>query len=142
MKNYFSEKFKLINLGLFSLVLIVIMLVYIYVDSVNCINNCSLEFKKGFLNPVYSGGKWLVLILGTLLFFPSHIFRKWLFYVAPPILLLIWYMVQGISVYSGNLFNPTRAKMAENGMFVLVIFTAIFVLVQLYLNWKKVKNNI
>lgn len=139
MKKYLKEKFKLINLGLFLVLLLMTVFIYIYVNSGNCINNCSVELKKGIINPMYSGGKWLTIIVGTLLIFPVHIFRKWLFYVGPPILLLTFYLVQGISVYSGNLLNPTRAKMAENGMFVLAIVTAIFILVHLYLNWKKVK---
>ncbi|MBY0538529.1 hypothetical protein K2P47_04005 [Patescibacteria group bacterium] len=139
MKKYFKEKFKLINLFLFLVVLLTVVFVYLYVNSGNCINNCTVELKKGIINPVYSGGLWLAVILGILLLFPAQIFRKWLFYIAPPILLITLYLVQGISVYSGNPLNPTRAQMAENGMFVLAVVTTLFVLMQLYLSWKKIK---
>lgn len=130
MKKLLREKFKSINLIFFLGVLLTAIYIYFYVNSGQCNINCSLEFKKGILNPIYSSSIWLVGILGSLLIFPATIFRKWLFYIAPPILLITLYLVQGISVYSGNPFNPTRAKMAENGMLILSVVTVIFVLIQ------------
>jgi hypothetical protein len=128
MKRVICEKYKLINLISFITVSAVVLVIYMYVEQGHCIDNCSLEIKKGILNPIFSGGKWLAGILGVLLFFPSRIFRKWLFFIAPVFLLLTYYLVQGISVYSGNLLNPTRAKMAENGMVALVVVTGLFVI--------------
>lgn len=128
MKKIILDKYKLINIVGFVIVSITVFLIYSYVEFGYCIDNCSLDFKKGILNPIFSGGKYLAGILGVLLFVPTHIFRKWLFYIAPVILLLTFYIVQGISVHSGNLLNPTRAKMAENGMVVLAVVTVIFVI--------------
>lgn len=137
MKSFLLNTYKIINFVIMVVTCLIVIGIYYYVTSGQCINNCSYELKQGLIDPIYSGGKWLVAVLGVLLIFPGHIFRKWLFYIAPPILILTWYLVQGISVYSGNLFNPTRAKMAENGMFVLAFVTTVFVLAQLYLDWKK-----
>lgn len=140
MKGIIFEKYKIINLILFIFIFLVVASLYIYVTRGYCIDNCSLDLKKGIINPLFSGGKWLAGILGVLLFFPSRIFRKWLFYIAPPILLLTFFIVRGISVYSGNLLNPTRAKMAENGMMLLAVVTSIFVVTHLILNWRKKKS--
>ncbi|MCA9358873.1 hypothetical protein KC926_01555 [Candidatus Kaiserbacteria bacterium] len=95
----------------------------------------------GVYHPVMVTVKWLAGILGVLLFVPTHIFKKWLLYVAPIILLLTHYLVQDISVYSGNLLNPTRAKMAENGMYVLVIVTIIFVIGHMVYDYRKNKTS-
>lgn len=137
MKDIFFKKYKLINLAFFIIVSIITAVIYLYVNQGNCIDNCSLELKKGILNPLFTGGKLLLIILGILLFFPTHIFRKWLFYIAPPVILLTFYLVQGISVYSGNLLNPTRGKMAENGMIILAVVTMMFIVTQLFLDWKR-----
>ncbi|MBP6924319.1 MAG: hypothetical protein KBB78_02000 [Candidatus Pacebacteria bacterium] len=128
MKQIIFEKYKIINLFLFLGLMVTVVGIYFSVDQGYCVDRCSLEFKKGFLNPIFSGGKWLAGILAVLLFVPSRIFRKWLFYIAPPILLLTFFLVQGISVYSTNLLNPTRAKMAENGMMLLAVVTVVFVI--------------
>ena len=139
MKSIIFEKYKLINITLFLSVLLLVGALYVYVSQGYCLENCSLDLKKGIMNPLFSGGKWLAAILGILILFPAHIFRKWLFYVAPVVLLLTWYLVQGISVYSSNLLNPTRAKMAENGMMLLAGVTVVFVLAHLIYDWHKKK---
>lgn len=142
MKSKIFEKYKLIN----SVVFVVLLCVLFFMN-VNYTNWFSgpdaLDFYKYFYaiyDPIYSGGKWLVVILGVLLLFPSRIFKKWLFFVAPPVLLLTYFLVQGISVYSGNLLNPTRAQMAENGMIVLAVITAVFVVISLLLDRKNKAN--
>ena len=75
--------------------------------------------------------------MGVLLLFPSRYFRKWLFFIAPVFLFLTYYLVQGISVYSNNLLNPTRAKMAENGMIALAVVTIVFLIGHLIYDRRK-----
>lgn len=137
MKKIILDKYKYINILLLIIVLITTISIYFYVQGGSCIDSCSLNVKKGILNPIFSGGKWLAGILAVFIFIPSHIFRKWLLYIAPIIILITIYLAQGISVYSTNLLNPTRAKMAENGMFVLAVVTFIFVLLHLIRDRKK-----
>lgn len=62
--------------------------------------------------------------------------QKWLFFVAPPILLLTYFLVASISVYSGSVLNITRGQMAENGMIGLALVTAVFVLVHCLSDWR------
>ncbi len=140
MKSKIFEKYKLINIFCFVFVGVVVSITYYYITLGYCVNNCDIELKKGLLNPIYSGGKWLLIILGFLLLFPPHIFKKWLFFVAPPVLLLTYFLVQGTSVYSGNLLNPTRAQMAENGMIVLAVITVVVVVISLLLDRKNKAN--
>lgn len=137
MKKIICEKYKIINLALLVSISSLVLGIYLYVMQGHCINNCSLEIKKGIINPFYSGGVWLSGILAALLLFPARLFRTWLLYIAPPILLLTFWLVQGISVHSGNLLNPTRAKMAENGMMLLALITMLFLITSLILERRK-----
>lgn len=137
--------YKYLNVALLITVAVIIYYYY-YLLSMPCSDpvnetTCIYDYKYAIYQPIYFGGKWLAIILGVLLFLPTHIFRKWLFYVAPPVILLTLYLVQDISVYSNSLLNPTRAKMTENGMFVLAAVTVVFVAVHLFLDWKKKRNN-
>jgi hypothetical protein len=139
MKSFFQERYKKVNIILFATVLLIVILLYGYVELGYCLENCSLELKKGVMNPIFSGGEWLAGILGLLLFVPTHIFKKWLLYIAPVIIILTIYLVQGISIYSGNLLNPSRGQMAENGMILLAAITVVFVVGHLVYDWRKKK---
>lgn len=137
MKKIIFEKFKIVNIILFVLAFVGHAVMYINYN--RWFQSADIDYIyrvfDGVYHPVMVSLKWLAGILGVLLFVPSQIFRRWLFYIAPFFLLITFYFVQGISVYSGNLLNPTRAKMAENGMIVLAVVTFIFVagsLVQIY----------
>lgn len=139
MTHSILKKYKILNVILF--VLISILLAYMYVSYTKWfVGEGSYDFYKYYYaiyEPIYEGGKWLALILGILLFFPAYIFRRWLVYVAAPIILLTIYLVQEISVYSGNFLNPSRGQLAAYGMIVLAAITSVFVLVQLYFNRKR-----
>lgn len=140
IKKVLFEKCKIINLILTVIVGVVVVAIYYYVTSGNCVDNCSYELKQGLIDPIYSGGKILVLILAALLILPRQMFRKWLFFIAPPIFLLTCILVSNISVYTNSLVIPTRAKMAENMMEFLAIVTVIFVVGHLLYDWKKKKS--
>lgn len=141
MKKIIFGKYKLINLLLFVSTAIAFTIMSTTYD--RWFKNADIYYIydvfDGIYHPATVASKWLAGILAALLFFPARIFRKWLFYVAPPILLLTYFLVQGISVYSSNLLNPTRAKMAENGMMFLALVTVIFVSSHLIYEWRKKK---
>ena len=139
MKNIICEKYKLINIFLFVFILFFLFYMHNHYDSWFR-GNEALDFDKyyrGIYSPIFYGGKWLAGILAVLLFFPARFFRIWLLYIAPPILLLTFWLVQGISVHSGNLLNPTRAKMAENGMMLLALITVLFLVTSFIIEWRK-----
>lgn len=141
MTHSVLKKYKILNVILF--VLISVLLAYMYASYTKWfVGEGSYDFYKYYYaiyEPIYEGGKWLALILGILLFLPAHIFRRWLVYIAAPIILLTTYLVQEISVYSGNFLNPSRGQLAAYGMILLAIVTFIFVLITLLLSWKKRK---
>jgi hypothetical protein len=139
MKKIIFEKWKVINLISCVSIAFVVVLIYMYVKQGLCIDNCSIDLKKGMLNPLYSGGKILAMILGVLLLFPSHVFKKWLVFVLPIPLGVTYWLVQDISVYSGGVLYISRAQMAENGMIVLAIITALFAVGHLVYDWQKKK---
>ena len=145
MKNVIFDKYKFVNFSL--LIVVVLLLAYMGAKYADWFKNTDdiyylYNYRDGIYDPIFIGGKWLVTILGVLLLFPSRIFRKWLFYIAPVVLLLTWYLVQGISVYSSNLLNPTRAKMAENGMMLLALITVVFVIGHLVYDRRKKKTTL
>jgi hypothetical protein len=141
MKNIIFEKYKLVNVSLFIIVLIVFAVMNLNYNKWFQGADIDYIYKvfDSIYHPVMVSAKWLAAILGVLLLFPARIFRKWLFYIAPVVLLLTWYLVQGISVYSSNLLNPTRAKMAENGMMLLAAVTVVFVIGHLVYDRRKNK---
>ena len=141
MKSIIFERYKLMNISLSFIVLVVFCVMSLNYNRWFQDADIDHIYKvfDAIYHPVMVSAQWLAAILGALILVPSRIFRKWLFYVAPPILLLTWYLVQGISVYSSNLLNPTRAKMAENGMMLLAVVTVIFVVGHLIYDRRKKK---
>jgi hypothetical protein len=141
MKNIILEKYKLTNVLLFIIVLVVFTVMNLNYNKWFQGADIDYIYKvfDSIYHPVMVSAKWLAVILGVLLLFPARIFRKWLLYIAPAVLLLTWYLVQGISVYSSNLLNPTRAKMAENGMILLAAITVVFVIGHLIYDRRKKK---
>ncbi len=139
MKKIILEKYKLINLGL--LLALLALLAYMNTNYENWFKGPeALDFYKYYYaiyNPVFVSVTWLSGILAAFIILPSKLFRIWLFYIAPAFLLLTYFLVKGISVYSTNLLNPTRGQMAENGMFVLAVVTAVYVVGKLIYDWKK-----
>ena len=144
LKRIIWEKYKIMNIGLALMFFVLFLfvkanygtwfsgnddIVYIY------------KYYDGIYKPVLVGLTWLTGILAALLVLPSQIFRKWLFYIAPVFLFLTFVIVQGISVYSSNLLNPTRAQMVENCMIVLSVITVLFVVYQLVSIWRKGKTS-
>jgi hypothetical protein len=141
MKNIIFEKYKLVNVVSCVTVLVVFAVMNFFYNKWFQGADIDYLYKvfDSIYHPVMVAAKWLAVILGVLILFPSHIFRKWLFYIAPAVLLLTWYLVQGISVYSSNLLNPTRAKMAENGMMLLAAITVVFAIGHLVYDRQKKK---
>lgn len=140
MKKIIFEKYKLINVGLIFTFLSV--LVYMNTNYENWFRQDAdifyiYKYYDGIYSPIFISATWLSGILAALLLLPSKFFRVWLFYIAPVFLLLTYLLVQGISVYSTNLLNPTRGQMAENCMVVLAVVTTIFVLGRYIYDWKK-----
>ena len=131
--------YKVVNVLMFLVSIIGATAIHFYLKLGYCIDVCSFELLRGFIKPAYHFLLGFGLINFFLIFFPGYIFRKWLLYVAPPLLLLTIYLIQDISVYSGNLLNPTRAKMAENMMIILALVTVVFVAINLFINWRKNK---
>lgn len=138
MRKNFTDKYKKINAALFLVSSAVFLTLYLFVSLGYCLDFCSYEIKDGLIDPFYSGAKWLSLILLLLTTVPSHIFRRWLFYVAPLPMILTIFLVQNISIYSSGIMQISRGKMAEDGMIVLGIVTIIFVFGHLIYDKKKI----
>lgn len=120
--------YKWINVILFLISFFVTYLIWFIFNSGECVGVCSFEDIRGVMKPLYFGGKILTLIFAVLLFVPSHIFRKWLFYILPIFLVLTGYFVQDTSVYSSGIGHMSKAVIAENGMYLLGFVTLLFVL--------------
>jgi hypothetical protein len=143
MKSIFWEKYKLINIALLGLTLFAFAFVQLnysrwFVDA-----DIDYIYKvfDGIYHPILVISKWFVGILAVLLFFPSHVFKKWLFFVLPIPLIVTIILIVNISVYSSGVLYISRAQMAKNGMFVLAIITALFIVgCLIYFRKKKIRN--
>lgn len=132
---------RLAKFGLPFLCLTVAIGIFLYFKMGLCADRCSYESIHTFLKPIYQGSQILFAISAFLLFVPPHIFRKWLFYIAPVFVALTVWQVQDISVYAGGMLVVTRTQMAQIGMIALGAATLIFVLGHLgYDYWKKKKT--
>lgn len=131
------NKYKIINVILLAVVSVVIYGIHYYIGEGYCRDGCSLEFKKGILNPLLSAGKVLIPILAFLLLFPGHYFRRWLYYVLPIPLILTVIVVANISVHTSSITVTPRYLAAEYGMYVLGVCTVLFVLWQGWREWRK-----
>lgn len=144
MKKIILEKFKLIN-GIL-LALLIMLLIYMNINYETWFKDVDTYYFYNYYYaiyaPVFAGGKILAIILGGLLFLPSRFFMKWLFFVLPIPLLVTYWAVQDISVYSGGVLYISRAQMATNGMMLLAVVTVVFVAGHLLYDWnirRKVK---
>ena len=142
---YFLRKiglYKWINIILFLIGSLVLGYMYINYNSW-CKGKdiyCYYNFYDAIYNPLYFGVRILTVLLGMLLFVPTHIFRKWLFYVAPIIIVITIWRVQSISVYSSGIATITKANMAQIGMYFLALVTTLFVLGHLAYDYRKKKQ--
>jgi hypothetical protein len=141
MKKIIFERYKLVNIILFVAMLIVFTIMTTNYNKwfQNADIGYIYKIFDAIYHPIMIATKWLAGILGGLLLFPSHIFKKWLFFVLPIPLVVTYWLVQNISVNSGGVLHITRAQMAENGMIVLTMVTAVFVVGHLLYDRKKKK---
>lgn len=141
MKKVIFEKFKLVNIALFILTLAAFSIMSLTYN--RWFQNADIDHIYRVFDAVYHPimiiAKWLAGIFVILIFFPSYIFKKWLFFVLPIPLLVTYWLVQDISVYSGGVLYISRAQMAENGMIGLAVITAVFVAGHLIYDWKNKK---
>ena len=122
---------------LFFIAVIIITIFSWYLLGLDCKDaSCLFDKKLSLYAPLYYGGRWLVLVTFALLFISPGIFKKWLLYIASPVLLLSIFLVGSISVYSDGIIKMSRSDMAELCMQGLAIVTIVFLLVQKYLQRK------
>jgi hypothetical protein len=141
MKKIIFERYKLINIILFLVMLIAFTIMNANYNK--WFQNADISYVyrvfDAIYHPIMVATKWLACILGMLLLLPSHIFKKWLFFVLPIPLIATYWLVQNISVNSGGILHITRAQMAESGMIVLAVATGLFVAGHLLYDFKKRK---
>jgi hypothetical protein len=142
MKSTFFTKTKLFNIVL--LILSLAVFATIQLNYSRWIDDADIDYIyrvfDGIYHPLLIISKWLAIILGILLFFPSRIFKKWLMFVLPLPLIATIILIANISVYSSGVLYISRAQMAENGMIILAIITAVFVAGHMLYDWKKKKS--
>lgn len=137
------DVYKLINIILLLTTVSTVIFMYLNYDSW-CLGediSCYYNFYDAIYNPLYSAGKILAVILMVLLIIPSHIFRKWLYYVAPVIILITINRVLAVSVYSSSIGSIDRIHMSQLGMYFLGVVTVIFVAGHLVYDRKKGKSS-
>ncbi len=125
------DLYKIINIVLTGIVTLSVVGIYTYIALGLCVDRCSYEVISGLLKPLYAGGKVLAIILAVLLFVPVHIFRKWLYYIAPIVILITINRVIAVSVYSSSIGSIDKIHMAQLGMYFLGVVTIIFVVAHL-----------
>jgi len=121
------QRYKIVNIILFVFSAIFSLCSYYLISSNYCLNGCNLDFKLEVVNPVYAGGYILTGVLAVLLLFPADLFRRWLWYLGGPFLVITLIELSTIPTRGGNIASPTRVGMAELMMQGLVILSVLFI---------------
>lgn len=139
MKDFLTNKYKIINLAFFLVVLAVSSLMDLYRDELFVGKDIKFiyDYHDAIYQPILNATKVLIPILAFLLLFPGHYFRRWLFYVLPVPLILTILVVSNISVHTDSITVTPRYLAAEYGMYVLGACTVIYVLWQGWRDWRK-----
>lgn len=126
-----------LHFSLITLVLVVTVFSW-YMLGIDCNNvKCLYDKKISFYAPLYHASKWLSLIMFFLIFASPDVFKKWLFYIASPTILLTIFLVSNISIYSDGVIKLSRTDMSQLGMQGLAIVTAVFLLIEKYLHKRR-----
>lgn len=136
MKNFLTNKYKIINLVLLLWITFSIFMMDLYRDELFVGKDIKViyDYHDAIYQPIYTAGKTLIPILAFLLLFLGRYFRQWLYYVLPIPLILTILVVSNISVHTNSLTATPRYLAAEYGMYVLGVCTLVFVLWQ---SWRE-----
>ena len=121
-----TDKYKRINWTLLAFSSLSTGLTYFFIINY-CATICTFESKRGWIDPIWSGGIGLTATFAFLLFFSSVLFRKWLLYIAS------WYvpasilLVSQISIYDSSVLAVGRGTAMTYCMMGLFMLTVVFV---------------
>jgi hypothetical protein len=131
------SKSKIFQIILFAAVASFALFINVYVNQGYCVDNCSVDLMRAIINPVSVGSPILAVVLFSLLFFPTDLFRRWSWYLGGPFLLITIWNISTIPTRGGSIISPTRVGMAELLMQILAGFTVLFIVGYYGLQWYK-----
>jgi len=135
------NKYKWINIAFFLFTVMIYGTVHYLFSANYCVDGCNSELKSSIFNPLYAGGHIVIMCLGLLLIFPADLFRRWLFYVGGPFLILSLLEISSIETRGGGITAPTRVGMAELLMQILFAITVLFIVGYYLLTWYKNRSD-
>ncbi len=106
------DSYKKGNIVLFTIAGVTAMAVWYYWQA-NCTQgNCTWELRNFTVRPLLWGGIALTIITGTLVLFPSFIFKQWLRYIFSWGLPLTLYTILVTDPSSSNILSFDRGQVA------------------------------
>lgn len=137
------DNFKKGHIFLFAVTVIITVSVRWYWTNICGGHACSVRLIDNFLQPLLWGGVALTIITGTILFYPSFIFKRWLYYIFSWGFPLALYTILATDPRSSNILSFDRGQVAW------LFGTAFFALTVLYIigiygyrMYKKSLNNL
>jgi hypothetical protein len=119
--------YKIVNLTAAGLFGVTAFVVNYYVNQGYCVDRCGFELMRSFVNPVGISTPIITGVLVFLLLFPADLFRRWLWYLGGPFLILTVIAISNISIYDSGILAFRRGPMAELLMQTLAVLTVIYV---------------
>ncbi len=116
---------KRLNLSLLFFSVAVACATYIFIKFF-CVDVCTFEGKRGFVDPIWSGSLGISSVLLFLALFPSRVFYLWLKYIASWFIPVTILVIANISVYSSGILSVGRGEAAFQLMALLGVITVIF----------------
>ncbi len=92
------------------------------------LTECLYTHKYAFIDPIFYGTKWLLIILIAMVCVPWRTYKPWVLTVLPISLAISLLLISNISVYSSGVMSISRAQMAVNCAVVLAVLSIVFVL--------------
>lgn len=136
LKNY-----KSLNIGLVVLTTLTAVSVWIYWKTVCASVGCDSILREYTLRPLLWGSIAWSIILGTLLFFPSTVFKKWALHVGLIGMFFMMYSVLNTDPRSSSFWlDIDRGRAAWISGVVIACITGLYIIgTYLYL-WMKTKT--
>lgn len=130
--------YKLINSILFTVSLATVISVWLYWDNICGGHTCSLDLIDWYLTPLLWGGIAWSIIFGTLLAFPSSLFKRWLVHVGVWGMLAMLFVVLDTDPRSSSFWlDIDRGRAAWFTGVPIAFITALYIIGTYLYVWKK-----
>jgi hypothetical protein len=133
--------FKLINIGLVTVTVLIATITWIYWKTVCATTGCDSILREYTLRPLLWGSIAWAIISGTLLFFPASVFKKWLFHIGILGMFFMIYCILNTDPHASSFWlDIDRGRAAWASGVVVALVTGLYIMGSYLFSWVKTKT--